>query len=416
MYRLTPRAMDLRPCRGFVMSVLILLATGCPSPTTSDKPTNPFRDLPAIGFSASPKDVTEDIVPLGELAAGDEIVVEVIGQRIEAVLLLAGDSEFDNAGRIAGGGSPNRSLVFRIVEAARYFVYIQFDPRLATFQRRAQIVVTRGDSEAQPPPRQSVIIRFADGWLSEPGLWDEEDGTGDEQALLEDITEVVRAGIMERLGAIFDGAPDKTPIDIVDERDPLPSGLYSTVTFSPRRVTVLDHQRECTGQLPPDIALPTVSSSMAGLSDECRAPVVFGEVLECGGRPDAGNRVLDDEAVVYVGSFQGRGENCRFAVINSVNNVILALARTAAHEIGHLVGLYHVPLTDIMERAPTLSFQRELDFNRGQIVLDRGRPLQTSEVDNVINGGLEVLFEPVVLTTIIQDPEFYFRIIFSGTR
>jgi len=158
---------------------------------------------------------------------------------------------------------------------------------------------------------------------------------------------------------------------------------------------------------------------------EVRTRSVDGRIhLSVGGTPRlvasrvdvTGNRVLDDEAVVYVGSFQGRGENCRFAVINSVNNVILALARTAAHEIGHLVGLYHVPLTDIMERAPTLSFQRELDFNRGQIVLDRGRPLQTSEVDNVINGGLEVLFEPVVLTTIIQDPEFYFRIIFSGTR
>ena len=63
--------------------------------------------------------------------------------------------------------------------------------------------------------------------------------------------------------------------------------------------------------------------------------------------------------------------------------------RVITHKIGHLIGLYHVPLPDIMNRSPNLAFQRELTFDRGQIL-----------IESPTGGSL--------LTSIVQDPDFYF--------
>ena len=115
---------------------------------------------------------------------------------------------------------------------------------------------------------------------------------------------------------------------------------------------------------------------------------------------ELGNQKLDDEAVVYVGSFQGRGETCRSAATDSVNNVVLTLAQTAAHEIGHLVGFYHTQLIDIMNRSATLGFQRELNFERGQIEIEVQR-----------NG--QIITE--ALTTVIQEPALYFLTNFDSS-
>ena len=81
-----------------------------------------------------------------------------------------------------------------------------------------------------------------------------------------------------------------------------------------------------------------------------------------------------------------------------MNNIVLGLSQTAAHEIGHLVGLFHVALTDIMDRSPTLAFQRELSFARGQVLIDARTELAdgTAEASSLL------------LTSVIQDPEIYF--------
>ena len=86
-----------------------------------------------------------------------------------------------------------------------------------------------------------------------------------------------------------------------------------------------------------------------------------------------------------------------------MNNIILGLAQTAAHEIGHLVGLYHVPLTDIMDRSPTGAFQRELVLARGQLLIDS----QTVQPNGTVTTSTSVL------TTVLQDPDLYFRSIFD---
>lgn len=290
---------------------------------------------------------------------------------------------------MAGGGLANTPFNYRINIAGRYFVFIQYDPALSASQRAGTIAVEPGDSAYSPPTSQPILIEFDAGYLHNPGLYDPQSQTLEEQAFLESLSDTVREGIVQRLRAIFQA----TPITILMQGDPLPAGPISRVIFSPLRILAGD-------QTVTDAALPPLDPTRP----ECQERVIFGEVLPRGANLDPGNRLLDDSAMVYVGSFQGRGETCQSAAINSVNNIVLGLSQTAAHEIGHLIGLYHVPLTDIMDRSPTQAFQRELALGRGQLLIDAQTisSTGTSEISTLL------------LTTVVQDPDFYFRANFTA--
>jgi hypothetical protein len=179
-----------------------------------------------------------------------------------------------------------------------------------------------------------------------------------------------------------------TPIEILSTDESQPAAPYSRLRFTGQRVT--------SDQSPAveDVVIPITADP------QCNEGVVFGELLPAGSNArDPGNQTPDDEAIVYVGSFQGRGEPCLSAVVNSINNIILALSHTGAHEIGHLVGLFHVAaFDDIMVVSPNLAFQRELAFGRSQIQLGPKAP-----------GG--TIFP--VLTNVIQDPSLYFSAVFG---
>lgn len=368
--------------------VQCFFTTGCPTVPTGDG-INPFRDLSPILLDGQPNELTSTITPIGTLAVGDVISINVTGQNIDAVLILKEDDQNVESGLVAGGGQANAPFPYRVAVAGRYFIFVQFDPQLIANQQQATISVSMGDAAFVPQSVQSVRIVFADNFLSDPGLFDPTSGDVSDQQFFESISGQIQDGIIQRLQTIF----TNTPIAIVTPSDPIPSSPYSTLTFFPDRV-VADDPTLTDSALPP--ADPT--------RPECQVRVVFGEVLPRGTNLDPGNQIHDDDATVYVGSFQGRSETCQSAAINSINNIVLGLSQTAAHEIGHLVGLYHVPLTDIMDRSPTQAFQRELVFDRGQLLIDA----QTTSF-----GGTSEI-STILLTTVMQDPAFYFLANFGG--
>ncbi|NOX59907.1 MAG: hypothetical protein GXP29_13765 [Planctomycetes bacterium] len=367
-----------------VPAMVFAMVAGCttvlPQPA---EPLNPFLDLDPIALDGVSRDLLTEIVPLGDFAGGEVLRVRVDGLRVTEVLLLTTDTLFEEAGVLVGGGPANEEFQYRIPSAGRYFVFARFDLEATASTRQATITASFGDDSFRPPAVQNVQLVFAEGFLTDPGLFDPVDGTPDQLAFLSDIGGLVQSQITDRVRAIFDG----TPIVIFGEGDALPEGPISIVTFTGERV-LAENQDD------PDSALPPPDPTRP----ECQVRVTFGEVLPRGSTQDTGNRTLDDEAAVYVGSMTGRGDTCQTSVINSLNNVVLTLSQTAAHEIGHLVGLRHVEQIDIMNRSATLAFQRELVLVRGQIQFDR-----------VANGTLV----SEVLTTIIQDPDIYFQSMFD---
>lgn len=376
-----------KPSAGLAALPFMLLAfSGCPGANDSNDPYNPFQDLPPIEYSGRPIDLESEIVPLGLLEEGQVLQIRVTGDYVQAVLILAEDDEFEEAGRLAGGGPPDTSFLYRARIPAKYYLYVLFQRGVSEFFREATAAVELGDETYSPPAAQPVRVHFDDDFIR--GLHDPIDGTTDELDFLDSISDEVRRQVIERLESIFAG----TPIEILDAEDPVSGEDESTLRF--RRDTRLADDEDVL-----DVFLPDPDD----LHPECESPrVVFGRIVNSEGVSDmdVGNQNHADAAEVFVGSFQGEGATCRTAVINSISTIVLGLSHTAAHEIGHLVGLFHVPLTDIMERSPTLAFQRELSFRRGQVLLDYQLP-RSNEI------------ETTVLTTVYQDPDFYFQAAFG---
>ncbi len=380
--------------RMMVAALVGLCACGCGFDLGALPRLNAFADLAAISFSEAEQSVSDKVVPIGFRQRGEVIRLRVVGNGVRDVFILAKDTRVEgsssvSAGRIAGGGRAKEFFQHRIAEDNDYFVYLLFDASVRRIARRAGVVFLPGDPDFRPPAVQRVVVSFESDFLNELAIND------DEASFLGSISDTVRSGIMARLRDVFAG----TPIELYDEADGLPDSPFSRVTFKPDRVLV-DTDESAT---PTDSVTPL----FAGGADGCDAAVVFGELLPRGTPTDTGNRILDDEAAVYVGSFAGESAACRTATLNSVNNLVLGLSRTAAHEIGHLIGLQHVPGFDIMQRSPDLSAQRDLSFGRGLIVVDGEAP--EDERDEGVLPGESRLFRFFGLSNVIQDPDLYFR-------
>lgn len=381
------RSRQLDFCLRLIVCAMACVTTtmlGCTSvfPPAGD-PLNPFVDLEPIELDGIERDLETEIIPLGDFNAGDVLRISIDGDSVTEVLLLTADDLFEEAGILIGGGPANEAFQYRIPEGGRYFAFAQFDPLVSVSARRATITAEFGDEAFRPPSEQNVLLVFEDGFLSDPGLFDTEDGTPDQLEFLESIDGIVRGQIVDRVRAIY----ADTPVMIFEEGDALPEGPMSTVTFNGERVLAEDQDVI-------DAALPAPDPTRP----QCQVRVIFGEVLPRGATQDTGNQSVEDDAGVYVGSLTGRGDECQTSVINSLNNVVLTLSQTAAHEIGHLIGLRHVEQIDIMNRSATLAFQRELDLVRGQVQFDR--PSNGTVVSEV-------------LTTIIQDPDRYINSVFD---
>jgi hypothetical protein len=369
-------------CQSLLTTGLAALPTitGCPLPWDGASSMNPFTDLPPIPMTGQATLLDYNVAPLGQLQAGQAINVLVTGEQIQSVLILKGDADQQAVGLLAGGGIAGETFEHIINVTGDYYVFVLFEPDTLSLQQRAWLTVSLAAEPSESPRTQPVVIEFEDDFLTSPGLVDPTTFTSEQVQLLADIEPIVKEGILTRLRTIF----ADTPIEIYSQADALPEDEYSRVIISPQRKLA-----DSTDYF--DAIVPPVESADA----TCHDLVLFGELLDTEHYIDIGNHNRSDEAIVYVGSFQGRGERCQTAATDSVNHIVLGLAHTAAHEIGHLVGLFHVPLPDVMNRSPSLAFQRELSISQGQLVIESA------------SGNF-------ILTDVVQDPATYFAAIFSN--
>ena len=317
---------------------------------------NPFTDLDPLMFDGTPQAVLSEISPLGKHRAGDVLRITMTTDRAGAVYLLEPDEPRTTAGVIVGGGPVNRPFVYRVARDSELFLLLESPDG-------ASVVLEPGPRDYHPPRGQNIVLEFESDFLAEalfdPALHD----SADRDVLLS-VEPLVRSGILARLRAIF----SDTDVTILGPDDPRPD-TFSVISYSGLRVTE-----------------PGPDAAVAPGSEEV---VLLGEVLPRGRSVDPGNQDPNDQAVVYVGSFRGT------FVMDAVNNIINPLAATGAHEAGHLLGLNHTALDGLMTRNLSFAFQRQLEFQRSQIVLDVG------------NG-------PEILTNVIQDPLLYFDRIVSA--
>ncbi len=365
-----------------ILSLFLLVLAGCPGLSFDPNSDSIFESAPAIDIGASQPMAMANIATLGNLNPGDLLQINVKSETARSVLMVVLEEEKGSTAVIVGGGGVGEPFTYEVCDPGTFFLFIVYTADVATSEQTATVAVDRVSvSPGEAVSRQLIVVDFEDGFLTEPGLWDPVDGTIEDKAFLESIEASVREEVVRVLQQIFDG----TPIEVVSETPQNTSESFSRLTFSPQRVLAEVDDVNDAALPPPDPTRP-----------ECQVRVVFGEVLPRGTNVDPGNLVHDDVAVVYVGSFQGRGQACWTSAISSLNNVVLTLAQTAAHEIGHLVGLFHVEQIDMMNRSATLAFLRNLKFARGQIQLDR-------------RSHGQIISE--VFPSIIQEPRRYFDVV-----
>lgn len=336
-------------CRRLLIA-LVLAIPACVPPEETDllravpplaKPGD--ENPPQLPANRGFQSISYDLWWLGRRSPGDRITVAIRSLETCNMFLL------DATGAILDAAHSTGGIDYVAVQEGDYYLFLHMGQ---LFNMPGVMSLTIRPDQPIPSPRTQVFaVDFA---CVEPVRLPESDEltqlspmdlsamgeTTEEQASLAEMQPVVERLIIERLNAIFG------PYGMMVLRagpDELSTARYSTVHFTNDPGSPSDS--------PFDVTLIQ--------QDGVDVYVEYGVA-----KWDPGNRVPDDDAIVFVGSYLARS-----GLLVSTNDLVNVLAHSAAHEMGHLVGLMHVfRRSDIMWGEPNVAFTRQLDFGRGQVM------------------------------------------------
>jgi hypothetical protein len=361
------------------VGVLLVLLGGCgtawtlPDTLDLDLPSPTDFQVQTIPSDGRTYATTDELITLGEHTAGTQLRISVESECVHAFFIL------DSAGDILDGGTPAALIEFGMMDSDRYFMYL--DPGLeASCSADVTLTVRQAAAPIHSEP-QAFVLDFggADGvqlsgdeqigsllpmdlgtlvdltdlpeWL----LGDEADSSDDidpskAQTFLHEVQPVVEELILERLVALFESYSIQVVADPaeLDEATSF-STIYFTSSVGPPYCDPFD-----------TLLIVSEQESDCAIGDR----ILYGTA---GRLTDIGNRIRDDDAVVYVGSFGGENLEVLSTDVASLAN---ALAAAAAHEMGHLLGLQHTfHSSDVMWGRPSNAAIREIGFVRCQAVI-----------------------------------------------
>lgn len=273
-----------------------------------------FDDTGAVLVVGEIYDTTDlDIYALGPLAAGDRIVVDVATPQSDLDAVVGIFDAFENLFRLnddrdaaAGAIDPLIDEVLRY-PSSNYFVVIAPSPAKPESAGAYELRITVHRGGVVPPRRpQTVLLDFDGGSIHAP------DGTelavsafdsADIDPMYAGQTQAIKDSIVATVARRF----RRFDIEILntDQHGPPADGNFSTVLF--------------------------------GGSNE-QLNNISPEGFALAGEIDPFNRDTTDDAIVFTGSFKP----ALFPAPPSPAELGLVVGNVAAHEIGHLLGLYHV--------------------------------------------------------------------------
>ncbi len=296
-----------------LLAVAGLLVGGCPFVPVDNTPDdgNTLADARQVTWDSPDKsqftaridsDSDVDVYDLGELSPGDRLYVDItaLTPGLDPVAAVFDEREYlhiFNDDRTPDASDLN-PLIDEIIRGPRGHYYLAIAPypeRVVTGDYRVDIEITPGVGLPTPEP-QIVYLNWAGGQnvrIENVGVFDiapfDAADLGPYAGRTEEMKDAIQAVIADR----FDGYQ----LDLRNsDDDPVPSEPHSTIYFG--------------GEDPSAFAIAE--------------------------QIDVFDQDHSDDAIVFTDGFRGA-----FATTPSLQQMATAIGNTAAHEIGHLLGLVH---------------------------------------------------------------------------
>jgi len=327
------------------------LVSGRPTPAIlTPAQLNP----PTVWADGLFRPITQSLESIGHLVPGDEADIRVSSAASPSVFVL------DTLGRMIDAAEDVGRLTFVADREDDYFILFSTSSQ-NTWKGKVSLRVRHDQPIVQRTPQVFLVsfdrapsVKLSDGRtfcdlapMDLRAFADSNDAQKrqEQEELLVRIEPLVKEYIVKRLRNVL----EPYGMTVFDDPNKVADGPFSTVYFTNTVGPVW------TGD---DLWDTTVAPGQDPNSSNPQL-ILYGTA---GGDP--GNRIHDDDAIVFVGSFIGQP-----LLKASVNDMVNILAHTAAHEMGHLVGLQHVYRTsDIMWGRPSYAYPRDIDFGMAQVV------------------------------------------------